>query len=143
MTYIPPNPNGQTTAANSSPVVLASDQSSVPVLNSSPTTTPVSAGVTASGDTTVIAATTGKQIKLFWYHLQAKGTNSANVTAIVKGTIGGVSTAINTADYIANQAFAHTVGSGNRSIIFDSNTPVVVNLSAAQPVWFNAEYDLI
>jgi len=31
MTYIPPNPNGQATMANSSPVVIASDQSSIPV----------------------------------------------------------------------------------------------------------------
>lgn len=29
MTYIPPNPNGQTTSTNSAPVVLASDQSKV------------------------------------------------------------------------------------------------------------------
>lgn len=31
MSYVPPNPNGQATMANSSPVVIASDQSVVPV----------------------------------------------------------------------------------------------------------------
>lgn len=31
MAYIPPNPNGQAPSANSSPVVIASDQSAVPV----------------------------------------------------------------------------------------------------------------
>ena len=31
MTYIPPNPNGQATMANSTPVVIASDQSTIPV----------------------------------------------------------------------------------------------------------------
>lgn len=31
MTYIPPNTNGQATSANSSPVVIASDQSNIPV----------------------------------------------------------------------------------------------------------------
>src|SRR5476651_385587 len=31
MAYIPPNPNGQATSANSAPVVVASDQSAIPV----------------------------------------------------------------------------------------------------------------
>ncbi len=31
MTYIPPNPNGQATSANSAPVVIASDQSAIPI----------------------------------------------------------------------------------------------------------------
>ncbi len=42
MSYNPQNPNGQATSANSSPVVIASDQSAVPVsgtVNLSPSTT--------------------------------------------------------------------------------------------------------
>ena len=31
MAYIPPNPNGQALMANSSPVVIASDQSALPI----------------------------------------------------------------------------------------------------------------
>lgn len=36
MTYIPPNPNGQATMANSQPVVVASNQSSLPVTQLTP-----------------------------------------------------------------------------------------------------------
>lgn len=32
-TYVPPNPNGQATMANSGPVAVASDQASIPVIN--------------------------------------------------------------------------------------------------------------
>lgn len=39
MTYIPPNPNGQATMANSTPVVIASDQDSITV--DAPVATPV------------------------------------------------------------------------------------------------------
>jgi len=34
MAYIPPNPNGQATSANSAPVVIASDQAGIPIANS-------------------------------------------------------------------------------------------------------------
>ena len=40
MAYIPPNPNGQNTMVNSSPVVIALNQSNVPVTVSNPTTNP-------------------------------------------------------------------------------------------------------
>lgn len=39
MTYIPPNVNGQATMANSSPVVIASDQSAVPISSATLATT--------------------------------------------------------------------------------------------------------
>src|SRR5674476_957595 len=49
MSYIPPNPNGQATKANSSPVVIASDQNAVPVTGTFyQTTQPISGSVTVS-----------------------------------------------------------------------------------------------
>ena len=51
MTYIPPNPNGQTTMANSSPVVISSDQSAVPVT--------VSGVATAANQSTIIGHVDG------------------------------------------------------------------------------------
>lgn len=49
MAYIPPNSNGQATMANSSPVVLASNQSAIPISNlPALTTTTPSADVSAS-----------------------------------------------------------------------------------------------
>lgn len=115
-----------------------------PTTNSSPATTTASTTVSATGDNTVIAAVASKRIKLLWYNLQAKASNAGAATAILKGTIGGVVTQINIGDYSASQPFAHTIGAGQKSIIFDTNTPVIVNLlSSTNPVYFNAEYDLV
>jgi len=50
MSYIPPNPNGQATKANSSPVVIASDQNAVPVTGTFyQTTQPISGSVSVTG----------------------------------------------------------------------------------------------
>lgn len=71
MSYIPPNPNGQATSANSAPVVIASDQSAVPV---SAASLPLPTG----------AATAAKQPAL-----GTAGTPSADVIS-VQGVAGGV-----------------------------------------------------
>lgn len=69
MAYIPPNPNGQATSANSAPIVIASDQSTVPVsLASVP-----SHAVTNSGTFAVQAAQSGT-----W---TVQPGNTANTTA--------------------------------------------------------------
>lgn len=59
MAYIPPNPNGQATSANSAPVVIASDQSAVPVNTSTlaGTTVATGAGVITAGTQRVTIAT--------------------------------------------------------------------------------------
>jgi hypothetical protein len=71
MAYNPNNPNGQTTSANSAPVVIASDQSAVPIadgggsitvdgsvsVSNFPATQPVSGSVTVSGTVTANAGT--------------------------------------------------------------------------------------
>lgn len=48
MAYIPPNPNGQATSANSAPVTIASDQSALPVDSSKVEDTAHSSGATGS-----------------------------------------------------------------------------------------------
>lgn len=50
MAYIPPNPNGSATSANSSPVVLASDQASIPVAATLNSETTKVIGVTRNAD---------------------------------------------------------------------------------------------
>lgn len=60
MTYRPANPNGQATSANSAPVVIASDQSAIPVTTIVPGTGATNLGkaedaVAASGDVGVMA----------------------------------------------------------------------------------------
>jgi len=59
MAYIPPNPNGQATSANSAPVVIASDQSTLPVNQTQMNGVAVAAGSGASstGTQRVILAT--------------------------------------------------------------------------------------
>lgn len=56
MAYNPNNPNGQATMANSSPVVLASNQSAVPITDNSGSIT-VDGSVTVSGTVTANAGT--------------------------------------------------------------------------------------
>lgn len=56
MAYNPNNPNGQATMANSSPVVLASDQSAVPISDNAGSIT-VDGSVTVSGTVTANAGT--------------------------------------------------------------------------------------
>lgn len=69
MSYIPPNPNGSATSANSSPVVIASDQSTIPVSNAN--------GATSANQTN------GTQ--------QTKITDGTNVPNVLKsdGTVAG------------------------------------------------------
>ena len=56
MSYNPSNPNGQATSANSAPVVLASDQSAVPISDNGSSLT-VDGSVTVSGTVTANAGT--------------------------------------------------------------------------------------
>jgi hypothetical protein len=65
MAYNPQNPNGSTSSANSSPVVIANDQAAIPVTGTFwQTTQPVSGTVTANAGTgtmnvTVVSGATG------------------------------------------------------------------------------------
>lgn len=70
MTYIPPNPNGQASMANSSPVVIASDQSIIPV-----TSVPESTSVSFTTSTVQAVGTT-----------DATDYNSVSVQIVTQGT---------------------------------------------------------
>lgn len=77
MSYTPPNPNGQATSANSAPVVIASDQSAIPVTGT----------ITASGDHTVVgkaasgAAAAGNPVLI-------AGSDGTNARTILTDTTG-------------------------------------------------------
>lgn len=58
MSYIPPNPNGQATSANSAPVVIASDQSTIPIRE-----TPQTSGGLLTSKTIAAASTNATSIK--------------------------------------------------------------------------------
>ena len=68
---------GQATMANSAPVVIASNQSAVPVSPSLPTaalSTRVAINAASSGDNTLVALTSGQTIRAHKFFLIASGT---------------------------------------------------------------------
>lgn len=116
MAYNPQNPNGSATSANSSPVVIASDQAAIPITDNAGSIT-VDGTVTANAGTgsfTVAQATAG--------NLNATVTGSVTVsnfpaTQPISGTIAatqsgtwnvGLSTGANAIGSITNTSFAAT-----------------------------------
>jgi hypothetical protein len=89
-----PNANGQATMANSAPVVIASNQSAIPashetgtIFSGSTALTPKFAAISASssGNNTIVAAVTGKKIRVLAYTLVC----TTAVTAKFKTATGG------------------------------------------------------
>lgn len=91
MAYNPSNPNGQATMANSEPVVIASDQSAVPVSGTVdtelPTATALADGAANPTTPTVGAANLGFN-GTTWDRLKSEGTNT---DAEAVGTAGSLS----------------------------------------------------
>lgn len=85
MSYNPNNPNGQATMANSAPVVIASDQTAVPVSGTFyPATQPVSGTVTANAGTgtmnvTLVSSASGGDT--VFNLVSAASTNATNIKA--------------------------------------------------------------
>lgn len=91
---------GQGVSATSIPVVIASDQSVIPTSQDSATLyagttalTPKFAAIAASssGDNTVVAAVTGKKIRVLGYRFSANGTVAAKWRSSTAGDISGLS----------------------------------------------------
>ena len=112
MSYNPQNPNGQASMANSAPVVIASNQTNIPVTGSLETSsiysgttalTPKFAAITASssGATTIVAAVSSKKIRVISYvvvanaavniKFQSSTGNTDKTGLLYLGTNGGVS----------------------------------------------------
>jgi hypothetical protein len=121
MAYNPSNPNGQSTSANSAPVVLASDQTAIPITDNGGSVT-VDGTVGVSGTVTI------------------SGTVTANVgtgTQPVSGTveIGATSLAALESITVQNGAGVSAVNiqDGGNSITVDGSVSVS-NFPATQPV---------
>lgn len=143
MAYIPANPNGQAASANSSPVVIASDQSNVPVSVSSlpiDTFTKASSVATASGDLTLVTPPAGQRIRLFFFGYSASPSNSSSVLVTLRF---GSNTAFDNQYLSPSQPYARNIGAGRRYIQGAVNEALVVNLSASQTVYCNIEYDTV
>lgn len=129
MAYNPQNPNGQATAANSSPVVLASDQSAVPITDNS-------GSITVDGIVTVTQSTASN------LKVDLSGT-SANATAIkvdgsaVTQPVSGTITAnagtgsFTVAQGTAANLNATVVGTGTFAVQADTELPAATALADA------------
>lgn len=145
MAYNPVNPNGQASSANSSPVVIASDQSTVPVsaaVTSLPVDTLTKSSVLAnsSGDTTLVTPSAGQAVRLYFFGYSASSSNSSAVRASLRF---GSNTAFDNQYLMASQPYARNIGAGRKYIQGATNEALIVNLSAAETVYCNIEYSLV
>ena len=104
--------------------------------------TPETVTASATGETTVVSPSAGKAIRLWWFHLQAKSTNSAEVTASLRFGSGS-------ADFFTTDlsqyggGIAHNYKAGRGYHQGAADQPLIVNLSAAQTVYANVDYEEI
>lgn len=142
MAYIPKNPNGQATSANSEPVVIASDQSSIPVnVSTLPVDTLTKASVLAntSGDTTLVNPG-GQSVRLYFFGYSASSSNGSPVLAALRF---GSNAAFDNQYLSPSQPYARNIGAGRKYIQGAAGEALIVNLSAAQTVYCNIEYTLV
>jgi hypothetical protein len=101
MSYNPQNPNGSATSANSAPVVIASDQSAIPVSGTFyQATQPISGTVTANAGTgTMNVSVQNASLAVTGTFYQATQPVSGTVTANISGSISNTS-------FIATQSTA-------------------------------------
>lgn len=143
MAYHPMNPNGQATSSNSFPVVIASDQSSLPVnISSLPvdTFTKSSTVASSSGDLTVVTPPAGQRVRLFFFGYSASPSNASSVLVALRF---GSNTAFDNQYLSPSQPYARNIGAGRRYIQGGVNEALIVNLSASQTVYCNIEYDTV
>ena len=115
MVYIPPNPNGQATSANSAPVVIASDQSAATVAQSTAanlqTTATLASGSNTIGKVNIATQTTGGATT---FTLVSAATTNATSVKTSAGTLLMLVATNNGASVaflkLYNKASAPTVG---------------------------------
>jgi hypothetical protein len=125
MAYYPNNPNGQTTSANSAPVVLASDQSAVPISDNGSSLT-VDGSVTVSGTVTANAGTGTQNVSV----------QNASIPVTDNGGSLTVDGSVSVSNFPSTQAVSGTVTvqDGGSSLTVDgsvsvSNFPTVQDVS--------------
>lgn len=90
MTYIPPNPNGQATMANSAPVVIASNQSAIPITSTELDSVIAPNGGTQPADGVVVMGHTGSGT-VTHMRVDTNGVVSVNVNNSALPTGGATS----------------------------------------------------
>ena len=103
MSYNPNNPNGQATSANSAPVVIASDQSAVPV---SATALPLPSGASTAANQTNVQSSPG---------------TSATTALTIQGSATGVAVPVSVSSLPSIPAGSNAIGS---VLFLESNFPI-------------------
>lgn len=136
MAYNPTNPNGQATMANSEPVVIASNQSAIPITDNAgsltvdgtvavsnfPATQPVSGAVTVSGTVTANAGTGTQNVSV----QNAAGASAVNIQD--GGNSITVDGSVSVSNFPATQPISGSVSVSN----FPATQPVSGPLTDAQ-----------
>lgn len=91
------------------------------------------------GDTVIVAVGGAQTLRLAYLCLSANGANSADVTVTVKTG----ATVLYKLSLKAGAMFARNIGAGRRYLAGSVGDDLIVELSAAQLVHVNAEYEII
>lgn len=102
---------------------------------------PTATTASSSGDNTIFTPGGGQSSRVYYISLSADGSNSADVTAIVKFGAGG--SAKYKVSLKAGAIFARNIGAGKRYMQGAANEAVIVNLSAAQTVHVSVEAESV
>ncbi len=133
MSYNPNNPNGSATSANSSPVVIASDQAAVPITDNGSSLT-VDGSVTVSGTVTANAGTGTQNVSVQNASIPVTD-NGGSLTVDGTVEIGATSLAALESVTVQNGSGGSAVNiqDGGNSITVDGSVSVS-NFPATQPV---------
>ena len=101
---------------------------------------PVSTTVSTTTPVAILPASSTLQRLIKWYSVQAKTTNTADVSVTISGTRNGSPAQLWAGDLKPSQMFSHSVASGEGAVHMDINTDLTVTISANQPVYVNVEY---
>jgi len=96
-----------------------------------------SGSVTTSGDNVIYTPPSGKQPQLFYYTLNASGSNTAPVTVTLRFASG---TAVCTLSLVPGAIFSRNIGAGKFCLHGVPDDTLIVNLSANQTVNYSIEY---
>lgn len=114
----------------------------LPVDDAEGAITPLHLTVSASGETSIVQPASGKSIRLWWYNIGADPANSANVVASFRFGTGGTDF-FKTGLSQYGAASGHSFKAGKSYYQGGVDESLYVNLSAAQTVYVNIDYEEI
>lgn len=93
--------------------------------------------VSFSGDTVIYTPPSGKAPQMFYYTLNASGSNTAPVTVTLRFASGSP---ICTLSLVPGAIFSRNIGAGKFCLHGVPDDTIVVNLSSSQTVNYSIEY---